>query len=51
MLRSKPTLQTSPKPEKFGYECKALVLNPEIDKTHYHLIYATRDPTGVEVFK
>ena len=36
---------------KFGYECKALVLNPEIDKTHYHLIYATRDPTGVEVFK
>ena len=36
---------------KFGYECKALVLNPEIDKKHYHLIYATRDPTGVEVFK
>lgn len=35
----------------FGYVCKAMVLNPEIDKTHYHLIYATRDPKGVEVFK
>jgi three-Cys-motif partner protein len=35
----------------FQYVCKAIVLNPEIDKTHYHLIYATRDPTGVEVFK
>jgi three-Cys-motif partner protein len=35
----------------FGYVCNALVLNPEIDKTHYHLVYATRNPTGVEVFK
>jgi hypothetical protein len=35
----------------FRYVCKALVLNPEIDKTHYHLVYATRDPKGVEVFK
>ena len=35
----------------FGYVCKALVLNPEIDKTHYHLVYATRNLTGVEVFK
>lgn len=35
----------------FAYVCKALVLNPEFDKTHYHLIYATRDPKGVEVFK
>jgi three-Cys-motif partner protein len=35
----------------FGYVCKALVLNPEIDKTHYHLVYATRNSKGVEVFK
>jgi hypothetical protein len=35
----------------FGYVCKALVLNPEIDKTDYHLVYATRNSTGVEVFK
>jgi three-Cys-motif partner protein len=35
----------------FEYVCKALVLNPEIDKTHYHLVYATRNLKGVEVFK
>lgn len=35
----------------FGFVCKALVLNPEIDKTHYHLIYATRNSKGAEVFK
>lgn len=35
----------------FGFVCKALVLNPEIDKTHYHLVYATRNSKGAEVFK
>jgi three-Cys-motif partner protein len=35
----------------FKYACKALVLNPEFDKTHYHLVYATRNAKGVEVFK
>ena len=35
----------------FEYACSAIVLQPEIDKTHFHLIYATRDPKGVEVFK
>jgi three-Cys-motif partner protein len=35
----------------FGFVCKALVLNPEIDKTHYHLVYATRNLKGAEVFK
>jgi hypothetical protein len=27
------------------------VLNPQRDQTHYHLIYGTRHPKGVEVFK
>jgi three-Cys-motif partner protein len=35
----------------FGFVCKALVLNPEIDKTHYYLVYVTRNSRGVEVFK
>jgi three-Cys-motif partner protein len=35
----------------FGHVCKALILKPEIDKTHYHLVYATRNAKGVEVFK
>jgi len=29
----------------------AVILHPEQDKTHFHLIYATRHPKGVEVFK
>ena len=28
-----------------------MVLNPLVATTHFHLIYATRDLTGVEVFK
>jgi three-Cys-motif partner protein len=35
----------------FPYVCTALVLNPQRDQTHYHLIYATRHHKGVEVFK
>jgi hypothetical protein len=29
----------------------AIVLHPTRDRTHFHLIYATRDPKGIEVFK
>ena len=36
---------------KFEYVCKAIVLNPNQDKTHYHLIYATRNSKGVIEFK
>lgn len=35
----------------FEYVRTAIVLHPEIDKTHFHLIYATRNRKGVEVFK
>ena len=35
----------------FAHICKAVVLHPDIDSTHFHLIYATRNPKGVEVFK
>lgn len=35
----------------FDYVCSALVLHPEKDRTHFHLIYATRNLKGVEVFK
>ncbi len=35
----------------FQYACSAVVLHPEIDRTHFHLIYATRNVKGVEVFK
>jgi len=35
----------------FQYVLPALVLHPEIDRTHFHLIYATGHPRGVEVFK
>jgi three-Cys-motif partner protein len=35
----------------FPYTCTAIVLHPEIDRTHFHLIYATRNPKGIEVFK
>ncbi len=40
-----------PKTGDFQYACSAVVLHPEIDRTHFHQIYATRDPKGVEVFK
>jgi three-Cys-motif partner protein len=35
----------------FAHVCVAIVLNPERDRTHFHLIYATRHRRGVEVFK
>jgi|HubBroStandDraft_6_1064221.scaffolds.fasta_scaffold36002_3 three-Cys-motif partner protein len=35
----------------YPYICTTLVLNPQRDQTHYHLIYGTRHPKGVEVFK
>jgi len=35
----------------FDYVCRAIVLHPEIDRTHYHLLYATRHPKGVDEFK
>lgn len=36
---------------KFPYVCSAIVLHPEIDRTAFHLIYATRNLAGVVVFK
>jgi three-Cys-motif partner protein len=36
---------------RFPFACSAIVLHPEIDRTHFHLIYATRNLKGVEVFK
>jgi three-Cys-motif partner protein len=35
----------------FAYMSSAIVLHPTKDRTHFHLIYATRDPKGIEVFK
>jgi three-Cys-motif partner protein len=35
----------------FNFVCPAFILNPEKDRPHFNLIYATRDPKGVEVFK
>jgi three-Cys-motif partner protein len=35
----------------FNHGCSAIVLNPEMDRTHFNLIYLTRRPEGVEVFK
>jgi len=35
----------------FDYSCAAIVLYPEIDRTYFHLIYATRDRRGVKAFK
>jgi three-Cys-motif partner protein len=35
----------------FGYTSSAIVLHPGKDRTQFHLIYATRDPKGIEVFK
>lgn len=35
----------------FGYTSSAIVLHPKKNRTHFHLIYATRDRKGVEVFK
>ena len=35
----------------FRYVCSAVVLHPERDRAHFHIIYATRHRKGVEVFK
>jgi three-Cys-motif partner protein len=36
---------------QFPYVSTALVLQPTRDRTHFHLVYATRSLKGVEVFK
>ena len=35
----------------FQYACSAIVLHPEHARTHFHLIYLTRNAEGVKVFK
>ncbi len=35
----------------FTHTCAAIVLYPEVDRSYFHLIYATRNRKGVEVFK
>lgn len=35
----------------YPHASAAIVLKPAIDRTHFHLIYGTRDPKGLEVFK
>lgn len=35
----------------FSRTCNAIILRPDKDRTHFHLIYATRNPMGVVVFK
>jgi three-Cys-motif partner protein len=35
----------------FSFGCNAIVLHPEIDRTHFNLIYLTRNLKGIEVFK
>ncbi len=36
---------------KYPFVSTALILQPTRDRTHFHLIYATRDLKGIEVFK
>jgi three-Cys-motif partner protein len=36
---------------RYTYVLPAIVLHPEFDRPHFHLIYGTRHPKGVEVFK
>jgi hypothetical protein len=36
---------------RYDYVGTAVVLNPLLDRTHFHLIYATRHPKGISVFK
>lgn len=43
--------QNVKKTGSFSHVCTAIVLHPEINRTHFHLIYGTRHPKGVEVFK
>ena len=35
----------------FRYTSSAIVLHPKKNRTHFHLIYATRDLKGIQVFK
>ena len=35
----------------FRFACPAVVLHPDVERTYFHLIYATRHRKGVEVFK
>jgi len=35
----------------FPFASNAIVLHPEIDRTHFNLIYLTRNSKGIEVFK
>lgn len=35
----------------FDFGCNAIVLHPEKDRTHFNLIYLTRNQKGIEVFK
>jgi three-Cys-motif partner protein len=35
----------------YAHVCDAIVLHPEIDSAHFHLVYHTRHLKGVEVFK
>lgn len=35
----------------YTHTSSAIVLHPEKDRTHFHLIYATRSPRGVQAFK
>jgi len=35
----------------YPYVSSAIILDPEIDSTHYRLIYATRNLKGIEAFK
>ncbi len=36
---------------RFDFASSAVVLHPEKDRSHFHLIYLTRDRRGIEVFK
>lgn len=36
---------------RFRHVASTIVLNPDSDRTHYHLVYATRSPAGLVVFR
>jgi hypothetical protein len=35
----------------YTHASSAVVLHPVTKRSHFHLIYLTRDPKGIEVFK
>ncbi len=35
----------------YDHSCAAIVLYPKVERCFFHLVYATRNPAGVEVFK